>query len=386
MLDDIFWLLQTWARGGWISKLALIVAHCGSTTRLLPPCHSCFGVLSCCGIMGGDSRKRRKSLELDYNVMEGGCGFNVWMVSLIGYVYDPRELYAYGMTYLGRWPLVNWWMADDVGQWVGCQPMPAEVKSIVFAAAAAASAGGYVPGYYMQPGFQAPQPALPTQQSLAGYLASYQGWGVLVGTGTIHQSVGIRSGLGMLDGSLYPSFDCQAQFRIADGTSSWKSCIIMAWLRTCQIWCSGEWWWRLYFKLLGCTVKVWGPLIQTAFNCGPSGRSISYPHGPSIGNFGMGHSFTLPTIQGSSSESFSCITGVVWSGSLLWSGPMLEASFLWITGPIHLSVAGAFQFSSYLLASNQSFALGPERRRKRSTRRRIKRERRIRKEAMEGCG
>ena len=26
-----------------------------------------------------------------------------------------------------------------------------------------------------------------------------------------------------------------------------------------------------YFKLLGCTVKVWGPLIQTAFNCGPSG-------------------------------------------------------------------------------------------------------------------
>jgi hypothetical protein len=65
---------------------------------------------------------------------------------------------------------------------------------------------------------------------------------------------------------------------------------------------------------------------------------------------------------------------------------MLEASFLWITGPIHLSVAGAFQFSSYLLASNQCFALGPERRRKRSTRRRIKRERRIRKEAMEGCG
>ena len=63
--------------------------------------------------------------------------------------------------------------------------MPAEVKSIVFAAAA--SQGGYVPGYYMQPGFQAPQPALPTQQSLAGYLASYQGWGMLVGTGTIHQ-------------------------------------------------------------------------------------------------------------------------------------------------------------------------------------------------------
>ena len=138
----MFWLLQTWARGGWISKLALIVAHCGSTTRLLPPCHSCSGVLSCCGIMGGDSRKRRKSLELDYNVMEGGCGFNVWMVSLIGYVYDPRELYAYGMTYLGRWPLVNWWMADDVGQWVGCQPMPAEVKSIVFAAAAAAASAG----------------------------------------------------------------------------------------------------------------------------------------------------------------------------------------------------------------------------------------------------
>ena len=47
--------------------------------------------------------------------------------------------------------------------------------------------GGYVPGYYMQPGFQAPQPALPTQQSLAGYLASYQGWGMLVVTGTIHQ-------------------------------------------------------------------------------------------------------------------------------------------------------------------------------------------------------
>ena len=383
MLDDIFWLLQTWARGGWISKLALIVAHCGSPTRLLPPCHSCFGVLSCCGIMGGDSRKRRKSLGLDYNVMEGGCGFNVWMVSLIGYAYDPRELYAYGMTYLGRWPLVNWWMADDVGQWVGCQPMPAEVKSIVFAAAA--SAGGLC-AWILYAAW------IPSTSASFAHSAEL-GWllGIISGLGDAgwdwdNPSVGIRSGLGMLDGSLYPSFDCQAQFRIADGTSSWKSCIIMAWLRTCQIWCSGEWWWRLYFKLLGCTVKVWGPLIQTAFNCGPSGWSISYPHGPSIGNFGMGHSFTLPTIQGSSSESFSCITGVVWSGSLLWSGPMLEASFLWITGPIHLSVAGAFQFSSYLLASNQSFALGPERRRKRSTRRRIKRERRRRKEAMEGCG
>lgn len=149
------------------------------------------------------------------------------MASLIGYAYDSR-----GMTYLGRLPLVNWWMAGGAGQSVGCQPMPAEVKSIVFAAAAA-SAGGLCA--WILCAAWIPSTSASAHSAELGWLLGIISGLEDAGWDWDNPSVGIRSGLGMLDPSLYTSFDCQAQFRIADGTSSWKFCTIMAWLRTCQI-------------------------------------------------------------------------------------------------------------------------------------------------------
>ena len=84
--------------------------------------------------------------------------------------------------------------------------MPAEVKSIVFAAAA--SAGGLC-AWILYAAW------IPSTSASFAHSAEL-GWllGIISGLGDAgwdwdNPSVGIRSGLGMLDGSLYPSFDCK---------------------------------------------------------------------------------------------------------------------------------------------------------------------------------